>query len=67
MSHHLYCEVGKHSNFSGYFDLCFNVSLHAKGTVLKSRSLGKIIKIKERLDVCDIRRIRNPKTKQTFR
>ena len=54
-------EAGKHS--SGDFNLYFNISLDAKDVspMLKKCSLGKIIEIKERLDVYDIWRMRNPK------
>ena len=59
-------KVVKHILFSGDFDLYFNIFLDAKGgsPVLKKHSLNMIVEIKKRLDDCDIRRIRNPKTRQ---
>ena len=45
----------------------FNTSLETQGggnLILKKKSLAKLIKIKETLDLCDIWRIRNPKSKR---
>ena len=58
-------EHGNHIIFSCNFNLCFNISLDAKGgsPMPIKCSLSKIIEIKEQLDVCDIWRIRNPKVK----
>ena len=56
--------------FGGDFNLFFKVKLEAQGgnPVLKKKSLVKLIQIKQKFDLCDIRRIRNPNTKSyTFR
>ena len=49
-------KAGEHINFSGGFNLYFNISLDAKdfSAMLKKCSLSKIIEIKELLDVCNI-------------
>ena len=54
----------------GDFNLFFNSLTEAEGgnPVLKKRSVAKSIEILEKFDLCDIWRIRNPKTKRfTFR
>ena len=56
--------------FGGDFNLFFELKLEAQGgnPVLKKKSLAKLIQIKEKFDLCDIWRIRNPNTKRyTFR
>ena len=56
--------------FAGDFNLYLNRSLDAKGgsPLLKKRSVSELIKIKEKLDLCDIWRVRNPKKiNYTFR
>ena len=56
--------------FAGDFNLFLDRSLDAKGgnPCLKKQSLSKLLHIKEKLDLCDIWQIRNPKAKQhTFR
>ena len=56
--------------FVGDFNLLLDRSLDAKGgnLCLKKQSLSKLLHIKEKLDLCGIWRIRNPKAKQyTFR
>ena len=49
----------------GYFNLIFDSLTEVEGgnPVLKKRSLAKIIEKLENYDLCDIWRIRNPKTK----
>ena len=49
--------------FAGDFNIFFNASLDAKGgtPTLRSQSINKLIELNETLDLCDIRRIRNPK------
>ena len=49
----------------GDFSLFFNTSLETQGRnpILKKKSFAKLIEIKETLDLCDIWRIRNPKSK----
>ena len=48
------------------FNLFFNTSLEIQGgnSILKKRSLAKLIEVKETLDLCDIWRVRNPKSKR---
>ena len=56
--------------FCGDFNVIFEPTLEAYGgnPSLKKQSLAKLIQIKEKLDLCDIWRIRNPKKKRyTFR
>ena len=56
--------------FGGDFNLFFEAKLEEQGgyLVLKKKSLAKLIQIKEKFDLCDIWRIRNPNTKRyTFR
>ena len=56
--------------FAGDFNLFLDQILEAKGgnPCLKKQSLCKLLHVKEKLNLCDIWRIRNPKTKQcTFR
>ena len=55
---------------AGDFNLLFNIKLESyRGNpVLKKRSVGKIFGLKEKYNLTDIWRIRNPKAKQyTFR
>ena len=53
----------KHILFAGDFNLFFDCSLDAKGDSLsvKKHSLSKLLEIKQKLDLCDIWRVRNPK------
>ena len=56
--------------FVGDFNLFFNRKLESSGgnPIVKIRSISKIFNLLEDFDLCDIWRIRNPKTKQfTFR
>ena len=56
--------------FGGDFNLFFEAKLEAQGgnLVLKKITLVKLIQIKEKFDLCDIWRIKNPNTKRyTFR
>ena len=52
--------------FAGDFNLFLDRSLEAKGgnLCLKKQSLSKLLHIKEKSNLCDIGRIRNPKAKQ---
>ena len=49
--------------FAGDFSLYLDCSLDAKGgsPSLKKHSLSKLLEIKQKLDLCDIWRVRNPK------
>ena len=52
------------------FNFFFNTSLDSYGgkPTLKNKFMAKFIELKEKFDLCDIWRIRNPKTKRyTFR
>ena len=54
----------------GDFNVIFDISLESLGgnPCLKKKSIAKLIQIKEKFDLCDIWRIRNPKIKRfTFR
>ena len=54
----------------GDFNVILNSSLVSEGDkpVIKKRTIAKLIQITENLDLCDIWRIRNPKSKRfTFR
>ena len=54
----------------GHFSVIFDISLESLGEnpCLKKKSNAKLIQIKEKFDLCDIRRIRDPKIKRfTFR
>ena len=56
--------------FAGDFNLFLDRSLEAKGgnPCLKKQSFSKLLHIKEKLNLCDIWQIQNPKAKQyTFR
>ena len=56
--------------FAGDFNLFLDRSIEVKcgNPCLKKQSLSKLVHIKEKLNLCDIWRIRNPKVKQyTFR
>ena len=56
--------------FGGDFNLFFKVKLESQGRnpALKKKTLVKLIQIKEKFDLCDIWRIKNPNTKRyTFR
>ena len=60
----------KHIVLAGDFNIFFNTSLESYGgkPTLKKKSIEKFIELKEKFDLCDIWRIRNPKTKRfTFR
>ena len=60
----------KHVVLAGDFNFFFDTSLNSYGgkPTLKKKSISKFIELKEKLDLCDIWRIRNPKTKRyTFR
>ena len=60
----------KHIIFAGDFNLFIDHSLDAKGVSpsLKKNSLSELLEIKQKLDLCDIWRIRNSEKKQcTFR
>ena len=51
--------------YGGDFNLFFNSSLKAQGgNPIIKKFLAKLIEIKETLDLCDIWRIRNPKSKR---
>ena len=59
-----------HPIFGGDFNVIFDTLLDASGgnPTLKKRSLAKILHINEKLDVCDILRVRYPNLKRfTFR
>ena len=58
--------MNKNVILGGDFNLFFNTSheTHGRNPILKKKSLEKLIKIKETLDLCDIWRIRNPKSKR---
>ena len=54
----------------GDFNVIFDISLESLGgnPCLKKKSIAKWIQIKEKFDLCDIWKIRNPKIKRfTFR
>ena len=60
----------KNSIFAGDFNLLFDQKLESGGgnPILKKLALSKLIELKKSLNVCDIWRIRNPKSKAfTFR
>ena len=60
----------KHIVLAGDFNFFFDTSLDLYGgkPTLKKKSIAKFIELKEKFDLCDIWRIRNPKTKSfTFR
>ena len=57
-------------DLAGDFNFFFDTSLDSHGgkPVLKKKSIAEFIELKEKFDLCDIWRIRNPKTKRyTFR
>ena len=56
----------KSTIFGGDFNLFLEVKLEGQrgNPVLKKESLAKLIQIKEKFDLCDIWRIRNPNTKR---
>ena len=59
-----------HIIFSGDFNTFFNASLEAtdRNAKLKTRTVGKFLELKDKFDLCDIWRIKHPKTKTfTFR
>ena len=58
--------VNKNVILGGDFNLFFNTSLETQGgiPILKKKSLAKLTEVKETLDLCDIKRIRNPKSKR---
>ena len=56
--------------FARDFNLFFDQKLESAGgnPILKKIAVSELIELKEPLDLCDIRRIRNPKSKaSTFR
>ena len=56
--------------FAGDFNIFFNSKLEGKGfkPLLKRKSLAKLLEIKERLDICDMWKIRSHSTRNfTFR
>ena len=60
----------KHIFLAGGFNFFFDTSLDSYGVkpTLKKKSIAKFIELKEKFDLSDIWRIRNPKTKRfTFR
>ena len=60
----------KHIALGGDFNFFFDTSLYSYGgrPTMKKKSIAKNIELKEKLDLCDIWRIRNTKTKRyTFR
>ena len=60
----------KHIVLAGDFNFFFDASLDSYGgkPTLKKKSIATFIELKEKFDLCDIWRIRNPKTKRyTFR
>ena len=60
----------KHIVLAGDFNFFFDTSLDSYGgkPTLKKKSIAKFIELKEKFDLCDIWKIRNPKTKRyTFR
>ena len=60
----------KHIIVEGDFNTFFISKLKTKGVkpLLKSKSIAKLVKIKESLDICDICRIRNLKSQNfTFK
>ena len=56
---------GKHIVLAGNFNFFFDTSLDSYGgkSTLKRKSVAKFTELKQRLDLCDIWRIRNPKIK----
>ena len=59
-----------HIVFSDDFNIVFNASLETTGgdAKLKTRTVGKFLELKDKFDLCDIWRIKHPKTKIfTFR
>ena len=56
--------------FTGDFNIFFNSKLEPKGgkPLLKRKPIAKLVEINERIDICDIWRIRNPNNRYfTFR
>ena len=53
---------------AGNFNFFFDISLGSYGSqpTLKKKSIAKVIELKETFDLCDIWRIRNPKTKKRY-
>ena len=59
-----------HIIFSGDFNIFFNASLKTTGgnAKLKTGTVGKFLELKDKFDLCDIWRVKHPKTKTfTFR
>ena len=55
-----------HMIFSGDFNIFLNASLEA--TTFLTRTVGKFLELKDKFDLCDISRIKHPKTKNfTFK
>ena len=58
----------KHIVLAGNFNFFFDTSLDSNGgqTALEKKSIAKYIELKEKFDLSDIWRIRNPKTKKGY-
>ena len=56
----------KHVVLAANFNFFFDTSLDSYGgtPTMKKKSIAKLIELTEKLDLCDIWRIRNPKTKR---
>ena len=56
----------KHMVLAGDFNFFFDTSLDSYGgkPTLKKKSTAKSIELREKFDLCDIQRIKNPKTKR---
>ena len=56
----------KHIVLAGDFNFIFDTSLdsYVGKPTLEKKSIAKFIKLKEKFDLCDIWRIRNPKAKR---
>ena len=56
----------KHIVLAGDFNFFFDTSLdsYVGKPTLEKKSIAKFIKLKEKFDLCDICRIRNPKAKR---
>ena len=56
----------KHIVLAGDFNFFFDTSLdsYVGKPTLEKKSIAKFIKLKEKFDLCDIWRIRNPKAKR---
>ena len=58
--------VNKNVILGGDFNLFFKTTLETQGgnPILKKKFLARFTEIKETLDLCDIRKIKNPKSKR---